>query len=226
MSLRLFVFSIFVSWFCFASNVYAKLKPTILRGNRVKSNLAASPTDENASVGSSGGDVASRGNINTMHEVAGADAMLTAFGGKSLSSPLNVKHCLSGDSGTLVKNFESLVTPNPIVRGSPLVISSSGNLKQGLSSGNFSLDISAFAFPVLTVTENACVQNKVFNVPTLGDVEVRGFACPVKPGGHALLSIRFTVPKVILPGIQVGVKIKLSDQHGQDVMCEDTSFLT
>ncbi len=168
---------------------------------------------------------ASTNNLNAKHEVAAADSLLTAFG--SLDKKLNVAHCLPETANKIVKDFQSIVQPNPIKKGSPLKIESHSVLvKEPLTSGNIKVSISAFGMSVLTVTGNLCQAEKRYPVPMMGDVVLYGTKCPKMVGQTVDVSIGFTVPEEITAGLPVGVKIEASNQDGSDIMCEDTNFMT
>ena len=106
------------------------------------------------------------------------------------------------------------------------MISKASLVGESLTSGNLVVSITAFSMPVLTVPSSLCQPEKKFSVPMLGDVIVHGTNCPKLPGQTIDVSIELIVPDTITAGLPVGVKIEAKNQHGSDIMCEDTNFMT
>lgn len=116
-----------------------------------------------------------------------------------LYSSAKISQC--GDVSSSIVQFDSLdITPSAPQRGQPISFFGKGAITKEFTSSNFKLQVKLGGLTVFAHSGKMCGDTHVPLPLGLGDIEVHGFSCPVKPGKFSDLKVDVNLPEIAPSG--------------------------
>lgn len=133
-----------------------------------------------------------------------------------LFSSAKISQC--GDVAKSIIHFDELdITPKAPQRGQPISFFGKGDATKDFSDASFKLQVKLAGLPVYGHSGKLCGDTHVPLPLGLGDIEVHGFACPVKTGKFSDLKVDVNLPAIAPSGnYEIQLVSKAEDADGAE----------